>query len=188
MKGGPPSPQLSGDITPQFQLDDANYLENRFVASWFSFAGIVGVAAGGAGNRSAVQIFNPSGSGIVAVIEKLSIQTTAIDQPQVTRQAPGPSNLTAGVAQGARDSRISKTSTVLLKSSVNAGAINGFGMWAGATLGATSIDVILTENEELVLMPGDFYTVWVNTLNQGENVSFFWRERALEEGELLTGL
>lgn len=189
MKGGPPASQLSGDITPQFQLDDANYLENRMVASWRSYGAFVSAAAN-AGLSSAVFLRNPSSSGIVAVIEKIFLATGgAASNPQLTRGTPGPGNQTAGVGAGSRDLRQTAVSASLIGSSVNAGGVNGFIFWAGApAMPANSQqDVIVTENQEIVLMPGDIVAGWGNLANQGISVSFFWRERALEEGELLTG-
>jgi hypothetical protein len=45
-------------------------------------------------------------------------------------------------------------------------------------------DVIIDENQEIPLLPGDSYVFYANTLNQVLAVSFFWRERILEESEL----
>jgi hypothetical protein len=48
----------------------------------------------------------------------------------------------------------------------------------------TTDEFIFTEHHELTLAPGDQYTVWATVANQGIDVTYYWRERVLEEGEL----
>lgn len=184
LKGGPPSPQLSSEVQPTFELESAMNVENRFVHSWRIFGGFGFGAAGGAGNRSAVQLFNPATSGVIAIIEKVTYFSSATDTPSLTRSAL-PTGLTTGVGQGSRDLRAAAVSSCLLKTSVNAGAVGGFILWEGSVPAANNqVDVIQTHNQELALLPGDNYTLFGGTLNQAVNVSFFWRERAQEEGEI----
>jgi hypothetical protein len=188
MKGDPPAPQLAGEITPQFQIDDAQNMENRFPAGWRSYGLVLGQAAVAA-QHSAIRIFNPIGSGVIGVIEKatiFSIAAVAADSPFISRLQGGVA-FTTSVVGGLRDLRQgpSSGSTIQLAtgSAVNS---TGLGIWqtsygAGANV---TVDAILNEHQELTLAPGDSYTFWSNIVNQALNGAWWWRERPLEEGEL----
>src|SRR5437016_6340246 len=80
IKGEAPSPQLSGEIGPTFSL--FNGVENRYLETWQRFVIVAGTGTPAAGNRAAVRIRMNVGSGVIAVVEKLSVvKNTAASTP-----------------------------------------------------------------------------------------------------------
>jgi len=187
IKGPPAVPQLAGEISPALPLFWG--AEARYLEGWNRFGVAVGVAAGGAGNRAAVRIRNPLNSGVIAVIEKITVQLNLTDAPQL--------NFGAAVDLGAvittntgLDSRGSPSPNIVVSSSGNAGALLGIGIWSGIGAANSTLDVIQTDIQELPLAPqvtatlgNGAYTLYANTLNQGIVVSIWWRERVLEDSE-----
>src|SRR5260370_33791823 len=96
MKGGPPSAQLSTEIASQIELDNAGWLENRFPMGWRSYGGFA-IGAAAVGQTSAVFLRNPTTSGIIAVIEKLTIVMGAAASTPILSRSIGPTNQTAVV-------------------------------------------------------------------------------------------
>jgi hypothetical protein len=183
IKGGPPAPQLATEVSPNLQLDDANYLENRWNQSWRSF-GLGSVSPAVAAALSFFRISNLAGSGVIVVIEKAFVGSGTganQDQLQLTR---GPVGAVAGSIGAVRDLRISGGSAANLTTG-SAAAFSGVSLWFANVKSFTTVDVILTQNQEIVLMPNDVLTFWGTTVNTPISAGFFWRERALEEGELV---
>jgi len=186
MKGHPPSPQISGELLPVLVTENMMSLELRLLQSWRSWANQLN-AAGVAAQFSAIRLRNPAGSNVLAVIEKVTIFEAAADQPIITR---GPNNPTSDLANLAtagniRDVRMGPIGPASIISFGSGAAVTGSKWWQGAlTANNLTIDVINYENQELVLGPNDQVTIWGQVLNQQVSGTFFWRERALEEGEL----
>lgn len=189
MKGGPPVPQLGSDISATIDVDTMLALENRILMSVRSFSRSATIPAGGAGNRSAYRLRNPSNSNVVAIIEKVSFWGTLADQPFLTR---GPQPTTDYGTSDAgnnsiRDVRMGPINSVLVASSKNNdGTIAGFAELEVAFGANGSADGILYENQEIVVGPNDQVSIFSNVLNQALNFTLMWRERAIEESELQT--
>jgi hypothetical protein len=66
--GGAPSPQLTPEISPEYPLFGEP--ENRILTSEYLCAGYLDEAAA-AGNPTQIALWNPTGSNIILVIEKV---------------------------------------------------------------------------------------------------------------------
>ncbi len=183
MKGGPPSPQLASEISPQIQLDDADRMENRFVASvrsWANAATSPAVVAA----FSAFRLSNPVNSGVIITVEKAfvssSLATSAVLTLLLVGPFPGPVNGTP------RDSRLAAQleGSVGQISSSSAAANTGSTLVLVTEAANSTVDGILHEHQEITISPGYSVTWWNLVLNQAFNAGFFWRERPEEEGEV----
>jgi hypothetical protein len=187
IKGPPAVPQLAGEITaalPMFWGAEARYLEG-----WNRFGVLANIAAGGAGNRAAMRFRNPVASGMVAVIEKITIASNLLDQPFVTIGAATDLGIVSTVNTG-WDNRGSPTPMMIVSSSGNAGAILGVSAWQAIAAANSTVDVIQTDIQEIALLPqtttalgNGAITVYCNVLNQAFTASIWWRERVLEDSE-----
>ena len=188
IKGTTPTKQLSGEVMPVFNLDDANQLENRILHSWSSFGYVKNVAAGGAGTFAAVRLRNPTGSNTIVVVEKITYGSGAASDTYVLRRGPTgtPDLATVDSANNSiRDLRLGPISGSVITSFGTPAGSTGTQVASG-TLGAnTSVDIILNPHQEIVIAPGDLISVQTPVANQGITVTFFWRERALEVSELV---
>lgn len=199
IKGGPPAAALGGEIMPVLPLELFG-VENRFLASWNRFGIFSSSAALGVGNRSATRIHNPVGSNVIAVVEKISptLTTTPVPvQVAVLTLLWTGGNLdfpTSDTPQNL-DGRIStptqaQTSPVchVTRPAVAAGAVVGGIIWeaslgAGGYTGPLLLDVILTDNQEITILPGWALTMFGAALNTEVSVNWTWRERFLEDSE-----
>jgi len=186
MKGGPPSAQLSTEIASQFQLDDADALDLRYLASVRSYGALVTVIAGGVGNSGAIRLRNPVNSGVIITVEKVTLfsQPAVSAIPVLTRGPLGNGDFPTVLGTTApRDSRIGGGQSASI-SSTTVGVISGI-ILARALLAANAqYDVINDIHQEIVVMPNDSVTIFETSTNQAMQGGFFWRERALEEGEV----
>lgn len=188
LKGGPPSPQLSTDIQAAIAIEQG--LENRYLQSWDRF-GHNGVQAAVAAIQSAIRYRNPAGSNIVAVFEKITLISNAGTINQVGAQL-GPIAVdyaTSAAATLARLDARGRPNTGLQISRTGAAAEVDVGFsFATAFLGAAAgalpmYDVILTDDQEIPLLPGDALQIVCSTVNIGIQSAVLWRERTLEESE-----
>src|SRR5260370_42195617 len=85
IKGGPPAPQLAYDITATLEIDQSA-VESRFLLGWNRF-GFGLQLAGAIGNPSQIRLRNPTGSGVIAVIESIIIFASPNDRIQLTYTA-----------------------------------------------------------------------------------------------------
>ena len=187
IKGTVPAKTLEGAVMPVVVTENMMSLELRLVQSWRSWANLLTAAAGGAGNTSAVRLRNPAGSNVIAVIEKILFVGGATgDFPVINRGPTGTADFGTIIPPGnVRDVRIGPIGpTLVLSSSTNAGARVRTTWWQGALPVNGSSEAILYENQELVLGPSDVMTLYSFVLNFQLSATVFWRERALEEGEL----
>lgn len=187
MKGGPPSPTLSGDITAGFEIE-AVPAELRYLVGWKRFvnsAATLGVAT----QNVNVRIRNPVGSNVIAVFEKIvfSITTGVAGRVNWNMQIPG-TDTTNTFASSKFDNRqegaLGVGSTLTFTSGQNVAVFP-------LTLGVvflplnTPYDFIqASQNQEISLAPGSTWEF--TTLPADGNGLFFtciWRERLLEEGE-----
>lgn len=186
MKGEPPSPQLSSEIIPVLPIPVG--VEYRFLETWTRF-GKVFTQAGAAGNISMVRLRNPASSNIVGVVEKITIAEAAGDSPRLGVVAVAV-DLTTSATGNRLDGRAGVSSSGLIFSggTVAGGFLSnpGTASWVGVistAAGTTTLDAILTDDQELTVLPGDALHVEGSTANQAITVSIWWRERYLEESE-----
>jgi hypothetical protein len=188
LKGGPPSPQLSSEIGAGFVLFSG--VENRYLEQWDRFGFQIGIGAN-AGFTSGVQMSNSLGSNVIMVLERLDIT------PVTTVQASSMINVTAGTFSGnlaaitgspnCRMDRRGRSSCTAIFSSENTNAAiatlgNQYGTYEiGGTL--PTVQMILTENQEITILPNDAIRIFSQVQNSGLNVNWGWRERLLEESE-----
>ena|SRR5437879_217505 len=186
MKGVVPTRQLSGEVMATYQLDKATALENRFPHSIRSFAYSKTVAAGGVATFAAVRLRNPAGSGTIATIEKFMTGGSVASQVQLFRGPTGSGDLVTNDSanESIRDVRMGNVSGSVIASFGTPAGNTGV-QWAFLFQPANSqVDLILDPNQEFVIGPNDIVQAIVNTANQTQTFTFFWRERTLEESEL----
>jgi hypothetical protein len=186
IKGPPAVPQLAGEISPSLPMFWGR--EARYLEGWNRFGVGAVVAAGGAGNRAAVRIRNPVGSGVVVVVEKITISASLQDFPIVTLGAATDLGGVITVNSGF-DNRGAPTPVAIMSSS-GAAVFLGFQIWQGAAAANFTLDVIQTDIQEFPLLPqatvalgNGAITVYSGVLNQAINVAIWWRERVLEDSE-----
>jgi hypothetical protein len=179
IKGEAPVASLSGEMMLTHQLQ--NGAENRYLEGWERFGFMLNSGALAA-SRSAVRLRNPPGSNIIGVVEKISFILAASDFPTLTLDS-GQADFST-FRQGIRfDPRHRANSLLNISSTTNAGVISSNQLFQGATNGTNVIDIIVSEGQELTLLPNDALTVWCAAVNLAISVSFWWRERFLEEPE-----
>lgn len=183
MKGPAPAPQLAGDITISMAL--FNGAENRYLESWNRF-GIMKSFAASAANFNQFRLRNPPTSNMVAVIEKIQVSTSAttdlFDLSVAATNTDLANVLSASVMRF--DARGSQSPTAIPTWQQTA-ATNTLGATVGRVgVGAgLSGDFISTDFQELTLLPGDAWHVNANTVNLGQSICYWWRERFLEDSE-----
>jgi hypothetical protein len=182
IKGDAPVPQLAGDVGIAHAL--FNGAENRYLEGWNRYGTVLAAGAPGAGNRIGLRIRNPLTSNVIAVMEKMAYANTAaaVDGPFITLQT---TNVDLNVAAGAprsMDKRYSGNSSMVTSVQNNAAA-DANTIWQAQMPANTMVEAIWFENQELPLLPGDAYSMYSGVLNQGGQITFFWRERFLEESE-----
>ena len=185
IKGAAPSPQLSSEIMPTFPLEvdrpEWKYLANERLC-WG-----VGAQAAVAGERSHVQLVNPTQSSALMVIERLLIAPTGGTTVRIGHMdSPMSGGGVAQAASGFRDSRLARGSQV------SSGQV-----WTGSdaavlvTSQLHNVGFTGTPNpgfvmeHSIVLTPGTGLGLACFTVNIPLSVNFAWRERKLEPDELL---
>src|SRR5712664_3191744 len=186
MKGGPPAPQLSSEISFSHLIFSG--VENRFLESWSRFGHHTAIAAV-AGNGSAIEIRNPIGSNVVAVVEKLQLVNlgAATDAGFLSQ---GPGTQLAVPASGlvvTLDNRGSAHGALLLfaqNTAVGVVADLLSGVIGRVPLAVnTASDYFIDEMILTTLVPGDNLRWRASVVNQAVAWNIIWRERFLEESE-----
>jgi len=180
MKGPASMNQLAGELITVFNLFYGT--ENRFLEGWDRYAAENEQTAG-AGSTAFVRIRNPAGSGVVAVIEKceLNISTQDVVTFQVGAVTVDLANVLTNVRQ-ALDGRNTRVNPTCINSSTTgATALNTLGKY---TVPVTGKDLILTDNQELPLLPGDAIQFQNSSVSLTLRANLIWRERMMEESEL----
>jgi len=181
IKGSPPVRQLGGEIMPVHVLFSG--VENRFIESWNRYTQLI-AQAGAAGVHTAIRFRNPTGSKVIAVFERIRILgQPAADIPFITfltglADAAGPVTF----VRSSVDLRGAANSSLVISSGQP--AITGSTFFQGNQAINTDLECILKVDDQLILAPGDTMTLYSNNLNTVLQVTFLWRERALEESEL----
>jgi hypothetical protein len=190
MKGSPPAPQLASEITPSFEIEDVT-VEDRVLLQWNSFAWAQ-FGAANVGFATQLRLRNPVGSGVIAVIERVSVTSQAGSQTFNLSKAQVSTDLTTPVTTPPiiRDLRSAsgQPTATLMGSAMTPSFANGVAV-VGTVIDQikiaanTSWQFIYTHHQELTLLPGDSYSL-SGGANEAMQGSFWWRERALEESEL----
>jgi len=179
MKGRAVTPQLSGEVVPVLPFFWG--LEARYLESWNRFGSFTNTAAVAAQN-SVGRIHNPTGSGVIVVLEKLAfthgIQGTVNLEYGANVDLATPSTIIGFDLRGGPQLG---GSVCVVSSANNVGTFNTFAI---PNIGANQqFDWILFDEQELLINPGNSISVRNSTVNDFLQVNFVWRERALEESE-----
>jgi hypothetical protein len=182
IKGPPPVRQLGGEVMPVHMLGTG--VESRYLEGWNRFAAAQSDAALAA-NTDAVRLRNPSGSNVIAVIEKILVDSNT---SQLFTLSLGPAAVAlAGGAQvltNARlDARTNINPTLEISGANNSPAGISSQKLVFLVVANASIDLIFFEDQEITLLPGDGVQLTTSVVNTTLDVSFIWRERLLEESE-----
>jgi len=183
LKGGPPSPQLATEITPNIQLFAG--VENRYLEGWERY-GIAATTTGVAAQNSRQRFINAAGSNILIVFEVLAA---------VNQSGPDVINLTNSIvpqvalgtvdAPAQIDGRTRPNSSLLVSHGASATGLTTARAIAARQASAANIelDFILFEEQEITLTPGMSLELSENNVNQGMIAMALWRERFLEDSE-----
>src|SRR5712664_4204220 len=185
IKGSPPVRQLGGEVTPVHFLFSG--VENRFLEQWNRFGAAITIPPV-AGLNAAAQFRNPASSGVVAVIERASFFESLADNIFVT-QSTNDAQLAAAIGQRCLDNRPVKGSSTTLGAACQITTGNGIPI-TGGVIGVVAVQattdypyLIMDENQEITILPGDVLYLFTTNVNITFRVSLLWRERALEDSE-----
>jgi hypothetical protein len=184
MKGGPPSPQLAGEITATLNLFWG--VEMRYVEGWERFA-IASSQIAVAAQNSRMRWVNPPNSNLLAVFEILGgSNTTGPDVLNLNNTIATPiANLATLDGPAQLDGRTRPNSSLLVSHGPSAvGMTNQRAI--GARLQSTAniqLDFVLFEDQEITLTPGMSLELSEGNVNQAMTAMAVWRERFLEDSE-----
>jgi len=184
MKGPAPAPQLAGDIGATLQFFTG--VETRLYEGWDRF-GAIFVSAAAAANQSAIRLRNPTSSGMVAVFERIGFSALAGTIDFDAFNGPATTDLgTVVAATGTRLDARGRQQPALIVSNQNTAVsapalTNQF--YASRFTPPGNFEIILTDNQEVPLLPGDAVQFSSLQVNTGILVNLTWRERQLEESE-----
>jgi hypothetical protein len=178
IKGSPPARQLASEIV--FQHPIFHGQENRYLESWDRFG--QGLTVGPiAAQQSGFRLTNPSGSNVIAVVEKASvvIGTSSFVNLEYGRVAAPLSQLAGSIPMETRGRSAASCLT-----SFNAAALSTLNIICQVVLPVnTPYDFIQDLIQEISLPPGASVQIDENTVNTSMSASFWWRERFLEPAE-----
>ncbi len=181
MKGGAPAPQLEPAVRPVFSIvseedPDLHYVRGESLCS--AVLDVPGVAA----NQSIMQLRNPPGSGVLAIVERAIVALGA------------GSNIAAGVQASAfllpilpvpgavifRDTRSRGTPTCTIRGQ---NGVAGFPAPSIFNVFANTPPFTI-QPVEVILAPGFEFTVYCTGNNIELLGAIHWRERPLEASEV----
>lgn len=180
VKGGPTTVDINHQIGVTFELPIGS--EERYLFGWNRFGSAINAPAVAAQN-SAIQFRNPPTSGVIGVIERLSVNLlSALTRSQIGfRYGTGVGDFTTIVNGIALDHRQQTGSPLITSAGTIASFVNTF--LVTAVNSGLDTAIISTVNQEINLMPGDFIVAYDNTVNEAITVNILWRERAIESSE-----
>lgn len=185
MKEGAPSPQLATEIFPVIPLDATlNGLEQGFLGGIRYCVSYGQVGAGGAGTRSAVQIFNPANSGILTFVEQ--VVGKSVNAVGVTLAIKRHDTALANGATGtrARDFRWGSQTPATQIRFDNAAAAVGTTIALMEHQIDSGVSTWAKYDHGFVLIPGTGILVDPLTDNQQCAAGFSWYERPVDPNEL----
>jgi hypothetical protein len=186
IKGGAPVPQLGSEITPTLQVFSG--AENRYLGAWNIFGNYASIP-GTAANNSSVQIRNPAGSNVIAVILRMYFSSAAVGDIFISNNRGGAAavDFASSTPAGAFDARYGlQAATCIVSGQSGGGAnsnLNSIIARVNAAVANTDYDYIQNVDQEIPILPGDAYRLLLNNQNQQLKAGFIWRERFLEESE-----
>ena len=167
-----------GDVFPVLDLENLTP-ENLLPAGWFPIAGHATVT-GGVAQLGGVQIANLANSGLIAVIDKFTIQGGA--SQQVTFGTNQAIFVAVAVTPRNRDTRAGSTFNAMLTLRTNVNSATEF--FAQIAADASGYREFSAPSGVAVLGPGSALTVVSTTQNVGLRVSFYGHVRIAEPSEL----
>jgi hypothetical protein len=181
IKGSPPVRQLAGEISAAHPLFSG--AENRYLEGWSRYAVAFTRGAAGAANTNKNRIRNPVGSNVIAVVEKIFFSNGNIDNPFVNYEAVQTADFAATPTRAGLDSRHNPLPNCIVSFESNAVGLTGIAIWQAQLPASYQADVILTEDQQLPLLPGAALSFSQTVVNLPFQVFVWWRERPLEESE-----
>lgn len=178
MKGPVPAKQLAGEIQPVFPFFAG--AELRILEGWNLF-GFTVTAGPVAAQNSACRFRNPSNSGVIAVVTRISFQPGAADTVNLDLGAQT-ADLATVTVPGPWDPRSTFVgSTIITSQSTNVAAF-GTNIWKGNIL-AQDTPIMQYEGQEIPILPGQALQGRTTTVNNAVVMNVWWRERVLEDSE-----
>jgi len=134
-----------------------------------------------AANTNHAQLFNPTDSGALVILERVDMRVTAAQQMRFVMATTALANFNANHAL--RDTR-----TGILSQPIgqvrDVQQVAGVAQFGTIFLQASVNETINDKDGLFVLAPGTGITFATTTINTGSSVSFWWRERIAEASEL----
>jgi hypothetical protein len=191
MKGPASVNELATTVQPNVQFSWGT--EMRYLEAWNRFGASTQVGPTAA-VVNAFQIHNPTTTGIVAVIEKFSIFPGAGVTDTFVVLRTGPQNDGTELANilvnttmrfDARTGTQGGSCILSSQAAAAPGVIGSPKLIAPIQTngGPPFSDVIITDDQQITLLPGDAVQVIGGTVNIAWFVSVWWRERPLEDSE-----
>lgn len=177
MKEGAPSPTLSPEIVPILDIE-SDRPEWRFLAGEYLFAALAEVT-GVAAQLQRISIVNPAASGVIIVLERLTVRTSGNVSIQwgvgLASAAGAPTVL--GLVRETRWGAIS--SACGLVTNQNSAAL----AQAQEQLPVLTNDTGLVTRLDYILSPGFALNFVPNAVNTSFGISLTWRQRPFEQSE-----
>lgn len=157
-------------------------VEDRYLQSWNRY-GVIANQAAVAAQNSRVRIRNPVASNVILVLEQLACFTSGPDNPLVTWGPTTTDLATLVVMTSTRmDPRGNPQPTAIVSNNAQAAGGQAFLQRPSGTTFTT--DFINGSDQQIPVLPGQVVDIQATNVNVGLDVSFIWRERALEPSEL----
>ena len=183
MKGGPPAPQLSGDVQPSLALHSDD--ENLYLEGWESF-GISVLFAASPANGNEFRLRLPTTGNVIVLVEKIMAACGGTgSRCDLQYGQPGADLGTSQQASVRSLDPRGRPGSTFVASSAQPAAQSQIGSnISSVQLGANSFyDFIFTDAQRLVVPPTSAIQLSFNTVNIVTLITVWWRERFLEEGE-----
>ena len=164
IKAEPPAPQLASEISPNLQF--LSGVEDRAMQGWFRFGVSILLAAGT--NNASVRLRNNAGSNRLVVFEKLKAGSDAATRVALETQTLNTdlASVVAASSNMAWDKRMNQGSPVVISSDQNGNpALSLLRDEVVLTLNSLSQDFLVTDDQEVILSPGEAIQMRCITLN-----------------------
>lgn len=176
---GAPSPNMASEFFPNIVLE-AERPEWGFLSGERHYSINGADAAGGVGVYSHLHLFNPSGSGIIAVIEKVIMRALTTQDVLIYGWCNTNANDGASYARSLDSREVTRRSACQMGTFTGVASVNRIlGEWSPPLA-----DDSLPMCQGIVLGPGSEFIVRPTTDNIGLQGMIQWRERAATQGEL----
>jgi hypothetical protein len=180
-KGG----SIIQDVSPELMIIFPLFfgVENRFLEGWdrFGSASNIGPVAA---QSNGIEIRNPGGSNVIAVLEKI---TASSDTSCLIVVSSGPVNVdlaTPVTSIQNLDLRGRAGPSCILSTSTASPVGLNSNIEMARVLAVTTWEFVNEENQEITILPGSGVRVVTNIQNNASSFGFLWRERSMEDSEL----